>query len=687
VADIRKAQNNFTSGVITSSVLGRNDIQKYASGCKRIENCIVKAHGGISNRPGTYYVDSINGPGRFFEFSYSVEQNYALLFFEKKMRIYTNGAVIVYPDGHAQAGQIVEIVTPYAYADLAKLRFIQSADVLFLAHPSHPPTTLTRTSHHEWAFEAMAFDPLIVAPTIPTLVKAGFGAGTKDMEYKISAVSEIDEESYPSPVASIQIDSTWPEGATVTITWTAVLNAARYNIYKSARGFFGWIGTVEATDTLKFIDDYIEENSKDGPKIPNNPFAENNHPGVVGIYQQRLMFARSNAKPQTIWGSCTGKLNNFSKSYPLKSDDSIEAIADSAKMNEIRHFLPFKKNMLTMTSGAEIMMNAGRNADGITPTGNLHFDIQSYHGSSDVPPLVAGNNMLTVQNSGRIVRDLYYTMAEDGYVGTELSILASDLLESPIVDWTYQNEPYHIAYACREDGKLLGLTYMREQEVYAWSSMSTLGEYMSSASIRNGRDDDVYFLVKRDNEYFIEYQKLAKPGEERSDSFFVDCGLTYDGEPIDTVTAPHLADKQVAILADGSAIMDKIADENGTVVLDRGYSKIHMGLPYESLGETLDPEISDDKGSLKGKTKRVSRVIFQVDKSATFEAGWDEDNMVMIKSMPPENWGEAPALTSGYFEAGLLNKHREEANIVFRQTLPLPMNILSVITEIEVGTK
>ena len=530
MANIRKTQNTFTSGVLSAPVLARTDIQKYGSGCKQIINCIVKPHGGISNRPGTYYVDDIPTPGRLIEFSYSVEQNYALLFFDKKMRIYKSGGVVVYPPEHALAGQIVEIVTPYPFDALTELKYAQSADLMFIAHPAYPPTTLTRTAHHEWTFETMTFDPVIATPQIPTLLKAKFSSEAgKDIEYKISAVSESGEESYPSPAVSVAIDNIWPQGATVTVSWGAVENALHYNIYKSSRGFFGWIGTVEASDILKFVDDYIQEDSGDGPKEAKNPFKDNNFPGVVGIYQQRLMFARSNSKPQTIWTSVSGNLNNFSISYPLKDDDSIEAAADSLQMNEIRHFFPLK-NVLVLTSGAEIMMSAGKNADGITPTGNLRFDIQSHWGCSSVPPLVAGNNILIVQNSGRIVRDLYYALAEDGYIGTELSILASDLLESPIVDWTYQNEPHHLIYACREDGKLLGLTYMREQEVYAWCMMETLGEYKSVLSIRNGRDDDVYFLIKRDDKYYIEYQKNAKPGDKREDAFFVDCGLSYNGE-------------------------------------------------------------------------------------------------------------------------------------------------------------
>ena len=686
--DIRDAQNNFTSGVLSPSVYGRVDVQKYASGCKQIKNCVVKAHGGVSNRPGTKYVDTMTEPGRLIDFTYSVEQAYALLFMDKKMRIYKDGGVVVYPSG-PNAGEIVEIVTPYEYEDVLIMTFAQSADVMFMAHPTYAPYKLTRTDHHLWTFALVTFNPVQATPLIPVVTPSGFSGGSADtIDYRISAIGEDGEESYPSPIATAVTVTPWNAGAIVDITWASVTDAVRYNVYKNSRGYWGWIGD---TEDLAFKDDFIEEDSADGPKEARDPFSGvDDYPGVVGIYQQRLWYGRTNNNPQTVWGSQTGYLNNFSVSYPLKATDAVEAIADSLQMNEIRHFFPLT-NVMVLTSGAEIMMSSGRNSDGITPTGALFFDMQSYWGVAQIPPLVAGNNILTVQNSGNIVRDLFYQLANDGYVGSELSILSPDLLLSPIIDWTYQNEPYHTVYAVREDGKMLSLTYIREQEVYAWSLMETDGLYKSVVSIRNLKQDDVYFHTLRDGAYYVEYQKITQQNAEKEDSFFVDNGATYDGVPTDTVTALWLAGKDVSILADGSAITDQTADVTGKVTLDREYSKIHMGLPYTSLVETLDPEINDGKGFTGGKTKSVSKLYFNVVNTINIDAGYIDEQGVaqwsLIKFPQPDVWGETSPLVNGYFPAAIQPSYRTQATIAFRQTLPLPMNVLSVVSEISLGDK
>ena len=70
----RKFQNNFTAGVLSPAVSARTDLAKYASGCKRIVNGVVLAHGGIAFRNGTSYVGSLPGPGRLIPFTYSVTQ-------------------------------------------------------------------------------------------------------------------------------------------------------------------------------------------------------------------------------------------------------------------------------------------------------------------------------------------------------------------------------------------------------------------------------------------------------------------------------------------------------------------------------------------------------------------------------------------------------------------------------------
>lgn len=117
-----------------------------------------------------------------------------------------------------------------------------------------------------------------------------------------------------------------------------------------------------------------------------------------------------------------------------------------------------------------------------------------------------------------------------------------------------------------------------------------------------------------------------------------------------------------------------------------------MGLPYESLVETLDPEISDGMGFMGGKTKSVSKVYMQVINTAEVDVGfYDKEDAefkwTLIKFPQAELWGDAPPLVSGYIDEIVPSGWRTEASIAFRQTYPLPMNVLSVTSEITVGAK
>jgi len=54
------------------------------------------------------------------------------------------------------ATEIYNIATPYAAADLFDIRFVQSADTMYLVHPSYDIRTLTRTDHNAWSFSTMS---------------------------------------------------------------------------------------------------------------------------------------------------------------------------------------------------------------------------------------------------------------------------------------------------------------------------------------------------------------------------------------------------------------------------------------------------------------------------------------------------------------------------------------------------
>lgn len=690
MALIKKYQNSFTSGVLSPGVLARTDLQKYADGCQEMVNCVVYAHGGVTNRPGTTFADTLPGDGILIPFVYSVEQAYVLAFFDvgeatSHMRIYRDGGAVVGPDGH-----IVEYTTPYLPEELKKLKFAQSADVMFLTHPAHRPTKLTRSSHTDWSFEEIEFIPAISAPTGLKVTASGFedSSGTyygTTTDYKVSAVNDREVESVPSEAVTANTLSTWPNKAKVELTWDKVEGAIRYEVYKNVRGWYEWIGSAETT---KFKDDNIEGDSGTGPKENRDPFAEpGDYPGAVGIYQQRLVFGRSNNEPQTVWMSETGSFDSMAVAQPLRDDSAITVTVDSKQMNEIRHFIPLR-DMLMLTSGAEFKISSGDASGAVTPT-SIRFDIQSYWGCSDVPPIVSGTSILMAQNSGRAVRDLHYQLQEDGYSGNEVSILAEHLLDSPIRDWAFQQEPYSTVWICLENGKLLTFTYMREQEIWAWSEHeSSGGKFRSVSVIREGEEDAAYFLVRRGNTFFIEYQVRRNYGDDIRKAHFVDCGLQYENEdrPISHVTGlEHLAGQDIAVLADGSVVSGIKVSADGSFDLPFAASYISAGLPYKMRIKTIDPELKSEMGSTAGEPRNVVRAIFRLRESRGLWTGPDDNRMVPAKQEPPETYGAPPPLITGEIAVPLIGKHNNSGSILIEQRDPLPLTILALTTWITVG--
>jgi hypothetical protein len=125
---------------------------------------------------------------------------------------------------------------------------------------------------------------------------------------------------------------------------------------------------------------------------------------------------------------------------------------------------------------------------------------QAYNGSSDVTPIVINEDILYVQAKGSIVRDLSYNIYAAIYTGTDISVKSNHLfLGHNIIQWTYAEEPFKIVWAVRDDGILLSLTFMKEQQIEGWARHDTLGSYTSVTSVQEGQVDAPYLIAERIN--------------------------------------------------------------------------------------------------------------------------------------------------------------------------------------------
>ena len=320
-----------------------------------------------------------------------------------------------------------------------------------------------------------------------------------------------------------------------SVSWTAASGAAKYNIYRSVNGVYGFIG---ASETTSFKDENISPDTTDTPPKQRDPFrGADNYPSTVTYYEQRMVFANTNTKPQTIYFSQSANYNNLTFSSPRKDDDSITRTIAARQVNEVRHLVPLS-DLIVLTSGGEWRVSAGQN-EVLTPT-SVIVKPQEFRGSSKVEPITIGSTVLYVQEQGSTIRDLAYKLDTDGYSGTDLGVLSNHLFEGyTIVDWAYQETPFSVVWAVRSDGVLLGLTYLREHEVWAWHRHEIAGTFGSTShaivesvcSIAEGTEDAVYLVVKRTiggaTKRYIE-RLHTREFTAVEDAFFVDSGLTLD---------------------------------------------------------------------------------------------------------------------------------------------------------------
>ncbi len=586
---------SFAAGELSPALHGRVDLAKYQVGLATCLNWVIHPFGGASTRAGTAFVGAVLDAARrsrLIPFAFNTEQTYVLEFGDQKMRVVKEGGYVLegavtitgislanpgvvttsgahgYSTGDrvflddiagmtalnrrtvtvtaigastfsigidtsgygawtsgGTAARLYTLATPYATADLPRFKFVQSADTMTLTHSSHAPRNLTRAGHASWSLTTITYAPTQQPPTALASSSAGSG-----FDYVVTAVSE---ETGEESVASASVSATTQ---TSRITWTNAAGANSYNVYKGKNGVYGFIGR-SGDGTTGFTDTTVAPDTSDTPPEDKNPFdATDKYPGCSTYHEGRQWYARTNQKPQTLWSSASAAFNNMNTSSPSKDSDAITRTIASREVNEIRHLLSLNV-LLVWTSGAVWKAWAGAQADVMTPA-NCAVKPQSYEGVSDVPPIGTESSALYVTTSGKKVRDVAYEFTSDSFQGRNLSILAGHLFEGlTIEEWAYARDPDGIVWCVRSDGVLLGFTYLKEHDVYAWSRHVTDGTVESVATVQEGNESILYLAVKRtaggQTVRYVE-RMASRYFPDVYSAWCVDSGVSYDGWNTDT---------------------------------------------------------------------------------------------------------------------------------------------------------
>jgi hypothetical protein len=91
--------NSFNGGEYSPKVWEREDLEKYFSGCRLLENMYAEPYGNASNQPGTYFVNEVKDSSDttiLIPFKHSTGQSYQLEFGDLYIRFYKDQGQIVY---------------------------------------------------------------------------------------------------------------------------------------------------------------------------------------------------------------------------------------------------------------------------------------------------------------------------------------------------------------------------------------------------------------------------------------------------------------------------------------------------------------------------------------------------------------------------------------------------------------
>lgn len=343
---------------------------------------------------------------------------------------------------------------------------------------------------------------------------------------------------------------------------------------------------------------------------------EDGYPRSVKIFEERLTYGQK----YSVYGSKTFDFTSFRGG--ANDDDAISfQFAGSREITWLEESDGF---LIIGTIGGVRTLSGGGSDQQLTPS-KFKTRGSPTKRCCSIPPVKAGSTFVYVGFDRKSVVEMNFSLERNGYSTPPISIISEHIPKRGVSSLAYQSETDQIFWLGLDSGELGGLTYEADQNVRGWHRQKiggSFGDYdhgvVEWVATSPGQDgpDDVWLVVKRtiggQTKRYIEVLQSPFEYGDVEDAFMVDCGLSYEGSPQVSVGGlDHLEGEAVIALADGVVYRDLVVTL-GVITLPVAASKIHVGLPYTAVAETLELDVGGRDGSVVGRRKRINAVIFSV---------------------------------------------------------------------------
>jgi hypothetical protein len=573
--------------------------------------------------------------------------------------------------------KVYEITTPWDDTEVDAIQFVQSADVVYLVHPSHEPQELARTADTSW--------------TISDLTDyAGSGNSFVDGPY-------LDENS---TATTLTLSGT---SGSVTVTASAATGINDDTGFQTTDvgriirfhdgSEFTWLYITARASTTSVTATIAGANAAATTATIRWRLGAwsdtTGWPGVISFYQNRLVLAATDTQPDTLWGSNNTSYLDFTPGSAA-SDPYTFTLALSGNIDRIVWLDPQLKLRIG-TLGYVASLN--------DPTTDASAKIESSVSCNTLTPHKIDTTTVFSQRGANKVRVLQAgQFSDDNLTAVEADILSEHITKQGVVSSAYQEVPHSTVWYEMTDGTLSGFTHNKLENIYAWHSHQiggTAAAVKSLTSVPGSVNTQVWMIVSRTiggaTQQYVEYLEDDFSGTDATigtATKFLDSGISVTNSPASATVGGlwHLEGETVQVLADGYTVPDATVS-NGTITLAGTASNIVVGYNYTAEVELLPLDVGSELGTATGSRARVKEIVVKFADTIGAKIGYNSSNTQTVSFRKP---GDAMDTAVPLFTGQKKVKghfYKEEASVYIKQDQPLPMTIYAVTAKLEVNNR
>lgn len=335
------------------------------------------------------------------------------------------------------------------------------------------------------------------------------------------------------------------------------------------------------------------------------------YPRCVEPHQGRVIFAGTDGRPHTVWGSAVDDYDNFRGG--TESGDSWAHTIVAGEPDPIE-WMASDRHLMLGTGGAEFAMYGQTESAPITPEHGVVRRQSSYGADSrGVAAIPTESVPLFIQRGGDRLMQLDYVYDADRFNASNLCLLADHIHRGKVIaDISLQRVPFQILWAVDTAGGLSAMTYERGQQIIGWHRHTSPGCAFKAVAVARGEgsEDHVYFLTLRDGALAVEAFGHGQMNAPAENGVWTDATVTYDEDPLD-------------------ATLDALFGEGAWVKTTVG-TTIRAGLPFSATYQPMPLSTDLGNGTSRSRELRVHALAFDLEGSHGGWFGPAADNLLPI---------------------------------------------------------